>query len=373
MSRIAPSVPATGPGRPRRGEVSLRQLRKTYGRLTAVRDVTLDIGSGEFFTLLGPSGSGKSTTLMIIAGFVTPDAGTVVIEGVPVDHTSPEKRNLGIVFQNYALFPHMTVYENVAFPLQMRKTPPAQIARRVEQILGIVRLEESHWKYPSQLSGGQQQRVAVARALIFEPAVLLMDEPLGALDKNLRAHLQMELKHLQRQLGVTVIYVTHDQDEALTMSDRIAVMNLGGVEQVGTPKELYEEPATAFVADFVGESNTLAGTFVQARGDCSEVRLAGGQTVRCRRRELVPGAACTLSLRPERVILGSAPAAGGALRGRVVEVVYAGDTIRYWVEAEGCARLLAKRPNDGQGPALQAGAVVSIDWRCDDCKLVGGA
>jgi spermidine/putrescine ABC transporter ATP-binding subunit len=358
------------PGRPRRGEVSLRQLRKTYGRLTAVRDLTLDIASGQFFTLLGPSGSGKSTTLMIIAGFVTPDAGTVVIEGRPMERAAPEERNLGIVFQNYALFPHMTVYENVAFPLQMRRARPTDIARRVEEILSVVRLEQSHWKYPSQLSGGQQQRVAVARALIFEPAVLLMDEPLGALDKNLRTHLQMELKHLQRQLGVTVIYVTHDQDEALTMSDRIAVMNQGAVEQVGTPEELYEEPATHFVAGFVGESNTLTGTFVGTRADCSEVRLASGLVVRSRRRELAPGTTCALSLRPERVVL--APGGAGSLPGRILEVVYAGDTIRYWVEAEGAARLLAKRPNDGQGPTLQPGAAVSVDWRSDDCKLFEG-
>ena len=333
-----------------------------------MRDVTLDIASGQFFTLLGPSGSGKSTTLMIIAGFVAPDAGAVLIEGRPMERAAPERRNLGVVFQNYALFPHMTVYENLAFPLQMRRAPAEDIARRVERILSVVRLEQSHWKYPAQLSGGQQQRVAVARALIFEPAVLLMDEPLGALDKNLRTHLQMELKHLQRQLGVTVIYVTHDQDEALTMSDRIAVINQGSIEQVGTPEELYEEPATPFVAGFVGESNTLAATFVRARVDGSEVRLASGLIVRARRRALAPGTACTLRLRPERVVL-SLVSHDGALPGRVLEVVYAGDIIRYWVEAEGVARLLAKRPNDGHGPTLKPGSVVSVEWRSDDCKL----
>jgi putative spermidine/putrescine transport system ATP-binding protein len=305
---------------------------------------------------------------MIVAGFVAPDAGTVVIEGRAMEGAAPEHRNLGIVFQHYALFPHMTVYENLAFPLEMRGVPAAEIERRVEQILGVVRLEQSHWKYPSQLSGGQQQRVAVARALIFEPAVLLMDEPLGALDKSLRAHLQLELKHLQRQLGVTVIYVTHDQDEALTMSDRIAVMNHGAVEQVGTPEELYEEPATRFVAGFVGDSNTLAGTVLATGPDVSEVRLAGGLVVRARRRALAPGTACVLSLRPERLVLRAGTAAPAGLGGRVTEVVYAGDTIRYWVDVHG-TRLMAKRPNDGQGPALRPGDPVAIDWRSEDCKL----
>ena len=354
----------------RTGEVSLRNLRKTYGRIAAVHDVSLEIASGEFFTLLGPSGSGKSTTLMIIAGFVTPDTGAVVIEGRHVERAAPEQRNLGIVFQNYALFPHMTVHENLAFPLQMRKISPPEINRRVADILRIVQLEDSDWKYPSQLSGGQQQRVAVARALIFEPAVLLMDEPLGALDKNLRAHLQLELKHLQRQVGVTVIYVTHDQDEALTMSDRIAVINHGRVEQVGTPRELYEEPATAFVADFVGESNTLAGTFLKAHADRGEVRLAGGPLVPCRRADLAVGAACTLSIRPERVVLGPA-GEGGILRGRVVEGIYAGEIIRYWVEAEGAGRLLAKRPNDRRAAMLEPGDAVAIGWHAEDCKVFG--
>jgi putative spermidine/putrescine transport system ATP-binding protein len=368
--RVAPTRPVSRDLRT--GEVSLQNLRKTYGRTAAVDGVSLDIGSGEFFTLLGPSGSGKSTTLMIIAGFVTPDAGAVVIEGHHVERAAPEQRNLGIVFQHYALFPHMTVHENLAFPLQMRKAPPLEIDRRVAEILRTVQLEDSDWKYPSQLSGGQQQRVAVARALIFKPAVLLMDEPLGALDKNLRGHLQLELKHLQRQVGVTVIYVTHDQDEALTMSDRIAVMNHGRVEQVGTPRELYEEPTTAFVAGFVGESNTLAGTFVRTHGDRGEVQLAGGPLVPCRPADIAPGAACTLSLRPERILLSPAEEPG-VLRGRVVEEIYAGEVIRCWVEAEGEGRLLAKRPNDRRVAAFQPGEAVAIGWHAEDCKVFGSS
>ncbi len=357
---------------PRRGDVSLRELVKRYGRLAAVRDVSLEIASGEFFTLLGPSGSGKTTTLMIVAGFVIPDAGQVVIEGRPVERVPPDRRNIGVVFQHYALFPHMTVYQNLAFPLEMRGLGAAEIARRVRRMLEVVQLPDSEWKYPSQLSGGQQQRVAVARALVFEPAVLLMDEPLGALDKNLRAHLQVELKQLQRRLGVTVIYVTHDQEEALTMSDRIAVMNAGGVEQVGTPRQLYEEPATRFVAEFIGDSNRLAGTVERALPEATEVRLPTGFVLRCRRSELPPGTACMVSIRPERLGLRRKAGPAGGTCARVVERVYAGDVVRYWVETPALGRLVVKVQNDGRGDLVEPGEAVSLSWAADDWRALGG-
>src|SRR5581483_5041142 len=227
-------------------------------------------------------------------------------------------------------------------------------------------------KYPSQLSGGQQQRVAVARALVFEPAVLLMDEPLGALDKNLRAHLQVELKQLQRRLGVTMIYVTHDQEEALTMSDRIAVMNAGGVEQVGTPRQLYEEPATRFVAEFIGDSNRLAGTVERALPEATEVRLPTGFVLRCRRSELPPGTACMVSIRPERLGLRRKAGPAGGTCARVVERVYAGDVVRYWVETPALGRLVVKVQNDGRGDLVEPGEAVSLSWAADDWRALGG-
>src|SRR5262252_3250474 len=249
---------ASGPSKG--AEVRLEGLVKTFGATRAVDGVTLTAQAGEFLTLLGPSGSGKTTTLSCVAGFAVPTEGEVFIGGTPVTFEPPFKRNVGMVFQNYALFPHMTVAENLAFPLRMRKRPAVEIRERVAGALALVQLEGLGGRAPRQLSGGQQQRVALARALVFEPPVLLMDEPLGALDRKLRIEMQLELKHLHARLGVTVIYVTHDQEEALTLSDHIAVMNRGRIEQVGTPLDLYENPRTRFVAEFIGESNVVEGT-----------------------------------------------------------------------------------------------------------------
>jgi len=246
--------------------VSVRELDKRYGLVRAVNGVTIEVRSGEFLSLLGPSGSGKTTLLMMIAGFEMPSAGTIRIGNQDVTYVAPNRRNVGMVFQRYALFPHMTVADNVAFPLRMRKIPKDEMARRVADALALVQLEGYGKRLPSELSGGQQQRVAVARALVFEPPVLLMDEPLGALDKKLREQMQIEIKRLQQRLGVTVIYVTHDQEEALTMSDRIAVMRNGCLEQIGSPTELYDNPATSFVADFVGKTNFLEGVCHSCNG-----------------------------------------------------------------------------------------------------------
>src|SRR5215212_707864 len=240
--------------------LDLRGLTKHYGPVIAVDAIDLIVEAGEFITLLGPSGSGKTTIMMMIAGFTQPTAGEILVDGIDIAGVAPERRNIGMVFQNYALFPHMTVFDNIAFPLKMRRWPKDRIAVAVRDALGIVRLEGFAGRYPRELSGGQQQRVALSRALVYRPPVLLMDEPLGALDKKLREELQIEIKHIQSQLGLTVIYVTHDQSEALTMSDRIAVMNHGNILQLGPPETLYRLPATPFVADFLGDSNFLSGT-----------------------------------------------------------------------------------------------------------------
>jgi spermidine/putrescine transport system ATP-binding protein len=253
--------------------VELREVTKRFGSVAVVEGVSLQIRPGEFFSLLGPSGCGKTTTLRILAGFVQPDAGEVFIAGKRVTHLPPNERDVNMVFQNYALFPHLTVEQNVAFGLEIQKLPRAQIRKRVGWALELVRLCGLESRYPHQLSGGQQQRVALARALVTQPSVLLLDEPLGALDLKLRQQMQLELKKLQRELAITFLYVTHDQEEALTMSDRLAVMNQGRVVQVGTPQEIYERPATRFVADFIGESNFLEGRVVAWDGKKALVQI----------------------------------------------------------------------------------------------------
>jgi ABC-type Fe3+/spermidine/putrescine transport system ATPase subunit len=275
-------APAEGVGAG--AEVRLHELTKTFGSVVAVQDVSVTIDPGSFFTLLGPSGSGKTTTLMMVAGFAYPTRGEVFVDGAPVAGLPPQKRDLGMVFQSYAVFPHLTVFDNIAFPLQIRHVRRAEIRQRVGEALELVRLRGYDGRLPRQLSGGEQQRVALARALVFRPRVLLMDEPLGALDKKLRAHMQLELKHIQRHLHVTVIYVTHDQEEALTMSDRVAVMQRGRIEQVGPPAELYEAPASRFVADFLGESNFVDGVVTGASVDgLARPRRRGARVPGCRR------------------------------------------------------------------------------------------
>ena len=310
--------------------VQLRQLTKYFGDVCAVADVSLEIRPGELITLLGPSGSGKTTTLMIVAGFTEPTSGEIWIGGRNVTELPPHRRDVGVVFQNFALFPHMTVSENVAFPLRMRRLPEAQIVARVEAALALVQLPGFGRRLPTQLSGGQQQRVAVARAIVFDPPLLLLDEPFGALDKKLRESMQLELKALHARLGLTMIHVTHDQSEALALSDRVAVMNHGRIEQVGTPKVIYEKPVNRFVADFVGESNFLVGAVQAVDVDtCSLVMESGLECVAPVPPGVAVGMPVELMVRPERMAVGSdAVRMRNRFEGRLTDLVYAGELIR---------------------------------------------
>jgi len=352
----------------RRGApVRLEGLSKVFADAVAVADLSLEVGAGEFLTLLGPSGSGKSTTLLMIAGFLVPTRGEIFIDGVPVARKPPHERDIGVVFQSYALFPHLTVYENVAFPLRMRNLPASRIVERVDYALDLMRLEGLGLRYPHQLSGGQQQRVALARAIVFEPPLLLMDEPLGALDRKLREAMQLELKRLQRTLALTVIYVTHDQEEALTMSDRIAVMNRGRIEQVASPEELYEHPRTPFVADFLGESNSLCGKVVRAESSRLVVRTSAGmEVVTGEGVELAAGREVRLAIRPEQVgFLGSEERSDNVAEGVVEEVVYLGEAVRYLVRLTPGELLCVKRQNQRGSVNPQVGQPVRLGWSAD--------
>ena len=260
--------------------VKFDKIDKSYdGKVLVVKDLNLDIAEGEFITMLGPSGSGKTTCLMMLAGFETPTNGEIYLDSKPISNIPPHKRGIGMVFQNYALFPHMTVYENLAFPLRVRKVSKDETDKKIDKVMSMVSLQGFESRMPMQLSGGQQQRVAVARALVFDPQVVLMDEPLGALDKNLRENMQYEIKHIHESIGVTVVYVTHDQSEALTMSNRIAVFNDGKVQQLSRPDQLYEEPVNSFVAEFIGENNTFAGQVIEITKDKCKVKLNSGAEI----------------------------------------------------------------------------------------------
>jgi len=342
-------------------------VEKSYdGVRQAVRHLDLDILRGEFLTLLGPSGSGKTTTLMMLAGFETPTAGEILLEGRPIARLPPHRRGIGVVFQSYALFPHMTVAENVAFPLSVRGVGRAEREARVARALEMVRLPGYGDRRPAQLSGGQQQRVALARALVFEPPLVLLDEPLGALDKQLREEMQLEIRHIHERLGVTMVYVTHDQAEALTMSDRIAVFRDGAIRQLDAPQALYERPADAFVASFVGENNRLPARVVGEEDGLVTVELASGQRLRARRGDAGPaGARAVLSVRPERVALAAAsPEELGehALPATVAEVIYLGDHVRVRLLLEGGIELVAKRPA-AAAFALAPGETVAVAWQ----------
>ncbi len=346
-------------------EIRLIDLEKRFGSVRAVDGVSIDVRAGEFFSLLGPSGCGKTTTLRMIGGFELPTGGRILLRDRDVTHDPPDKRPVNMVFQSYALFPHLDVGDNIAFGLRRKKVDKAEIGRRVGEVLGLVHLEGFERRRSNQLSGGQQQRVALARALVNRPNVLLLDEPLGALDLKLRRQLQLELKRIQTEVGITFVYVTHDQEEALTMSDRIAVMNAGKVEQLGTPEELYERPATRFVADFIGTTNLLHGV-IEPDGS---VRLTSGESARVAHDGVGPGAEVEISVRPEAITLVPADAQG-AIRGLIEQAAYLGGTVSYQVRTAGGLSLsvLAQKT----GVRLPVGSEVAVAWSPADALVLGG-
>ena len=346
--------------------IALEGVSKSYGKAAAVNDVSLAIGEGEFFSMLGPSGCGKTTTLRMIAGFEVPDEGRIMLQGQDVTRVTPNKRPVNMVFQQYALFPHMSIYDNVAFGLKVKKVPRSEHRERINEILRVVELEGLERRRPRQLSGGQQQRVALARALVNRPAALLLDEPLGALDVKLRKQMQLELKRIQHELGTTFVYVTHDQEEALAMSDRIAVMNGGRVEQIGSPREMYEHPRTAFVADFIGSLNALELTVDEVVGGFAVARVAERERVVVPVSGAIrPGDPIRVAVRPERVHVASAdadaPEDGSRLTGTVAEIVYLGMYTQFHVET-GAGRIVSNRLADEQLAPLEVGSAVTLSW-----------
>ena len=363
--------------------LALRDLRKTFGSAVAVDGVDLDVRRGEFLTLLGPSGSGKTTTLRMVAGFMAPTAGSIEIDGSDMTRVPPYRRDVGMVFQNYALFPHMTAADNVAFPLRMRHRPSAEIKTRVADALDLVKLGGYGDRYPRQLSGGQQQRVALARAVVFEPRLLLMDEPLGALDRKLRESLQLEIIRVSRELGATVLYVTHDQEEALVMSDRIAIFSAGRIEQLGSGEDLYDRPASLFVADFIGESNILRGRYEEDGGEGKWMTRDDGRWRVGRdaaaRAELSSGTPAALVVRPERIrIVDGGGAADGqnVVDATVDEVLYLGPDTKYHLALGWGQRVAVREPRESSARELQRGDQVKLAWSVDDGLLVadpGGA
>jgi spermidine/putrescine transport system ATP-binding protein len=351
--------------------LELRHLSKRFGDFTAVDDLSLDIVAGEFLTLLGASGSGKTTTLRMIAGFEPPTSGDILMAGQPIAALPPFKRDINTVFQHYALFPHMSVRDNIGYGLRMRRVPAAEREERVTRALAMVKLEQLGARSPRQLSGGQQQRVALARALVNRPRVLLLDEPLGALDLKLRKEMQLELKHLQTGLGTTFVYVTHDQEEALTMSDRIVLMRQGRIAQTGTPRDLYDRPASRYVADFIGDTNLLPGTVAESTAGVATLRV-GDVSLRGLSDDPLPaGREAWLTVRPEAIHLldgAAAPAGHNTVAGTVADAVYAGSALRVHVTLAGGQRLVANVPSGTPAPR---GAPVTLTWPVELGRCVG--
>ena len=355
--------------------VKFENVQKSYdGEIIVVKDFNLDVAKGEFVTMLGPSGSGKTTCLMMLAGFEPTTNGQIYLKGNPINNVPPHKRGIGMVFQNYALFPHMTVAENLSFPLEVRKMGKTEREAKVNRALDMVQLGDFGKRRPMQLSGGQQQRVAVARSLVFDPDLVLMDEPLGALDKNLREQMQYEIKHLHESLGLTVVYVTHDQTEALTMSNRIAVFDDGVVLQCSSPEDLYEKPENAFVANFIGENNRLMGTVEAINGDQATVKTDSGDIVVATKVNVNKvGERATLSLRPERIMVSpSKEKTPNTYSAKVEELIYHGDHIRTRFSVCGHDDFIVKIPNSIDNVSLKEGKEVDIGWMSEDCLALDG-
>ena len=359
---------------PQEAFVAFEHVQKSYDGVTlVVKDLNLSIAKGEFVTMLGPSGSGKTTCLMMLAGFETATNGRIMLDGVNINETPPHKRGIGMVFQNYALFPHMTVGENLSFPLEVRGMGKSDREAKVKRALDMVQMYAFINRRPAQLSGGQQQRIALARALVFDPSLVLMDEPLGALDKQLREHMQFEIKHLHDSLGITVVYVTHDQGEALTMSDRIAVFNDGRIQQLAPPAELYERPDNSFVAQFIGENNKLLGTIEELSGDKALVRLTTGELI-----DATPvnvrekGQKTLVSIRPERVEFKTEMMPPGAhtIGAEVLEVIYMGDFLRARLRVAGSDEFVMKMRNTLGQTRLSSGQMIKVGWHPQDARAL---
>jgi len=354
--------------------VEFERVQKSYdGETLVVKDLNLSMPKGEFLTMLGPSGSGKTTCLMMLAGFETATHGDIRLNGQEINNIPPHKRGIGMVFQNYALFPHMTVNENLAFPLEIRKMSKAEREAKVKRALEMVQMGEFGNRRIAQLSGGQQQRIALARALVFDPSLVLMDEPLGALDKQLREHMQFEIKRIADNLDITVVYVTHDQTEALTMSDRVAVFDDGRIQQLAPPDQLYEEPENSFVAQFIGENNTLEGVVQEIKGNEALVRLDNGELI-----DTIPinitdvGERTKVSIRPERVEFGRERLGEDAhtLKAEVMEFIYMGDIFRTRLRVAGNEDFIVKTRNASNQMRLKPGEQIEIGWLPEDCRAL---
>ena len=353
--------------------VEFQRVQKSYdGETLVVKDLNLSMPKGEFLTMLGPSGSGKTTCLMMLAGFETATHGEIMLGGRPINDIPPHKRGIGMVFQNYALFPHMTVAENLAFPLEVRGMGKSDREAKVKRALDMVQMGDFAGRRPAQLSGGQQQRIALARALVFEPDLVLMDEPLGALDKQLREHMQYEIKHLHENLGITVVYVTHDQSEALTMSDRVAVFNDGVIQQLAPPSDLYERPDNSFVAQFIGENNKLSGMVKEKttgpRGEVARIQFADGEQCDALAVNCSVGQDTLVSIRPERVTVG--PEGTNTTEAKVLELIYLGDHIRCRMNVHGNDDFIVKVPNAADHAMLQVGQSTHVGWMTDDARAL---